>query len=180
MLQAMGRMDYYKFRLPYWDWRHEIQTSYGFPSEDLFSFNRFGETRNISNRPVVFGDLVSGWNAICHDTVEICDPNNSSGPIQRCPFVDNPALCESSNTDWPSIEETNLLFDLPSYSLEPFQGYTPGALRDEIDFPLVATDEECRQDNYCQCVPGGPMCPEVPANVSVLRIRRGVHARVRN
>ena len=60
MLQIMGRADYHKFRFPYWDWRGEIQRSYGLPSEQLLSFNRFGETRNVSNRPIVFGGLVDG------------------------------------------------------------------------------------------------------------------------
>ena len=45
----------YKFRLPFWDWRQETQTTY---SEELFTFGRFSQTRNLSNRPVLFGDLV--------------------------------------------------------------------------------------------------------------------------
>ena len=92
---AMGRVDYHKFRLPYWDWRGEIQRSYGLPSEQLFTLDRFGETRNISNRPVVFGELVGDdWNAICISTPEeICNP------IWQC---------QQSLVDFPPVPPCNL------------------------------------------------------------------------
>ena len=59
MLKSMGQVDYHTFRLPYWDWRIEIQwSSNGILSEDLFTANRLGETRNISGFPHVFGDII--------------------------------------------------------------------------------------------------------------------------
>ena len=180
MLQAMGKEDYFKFRLPYWDWRREIQTSYGLPSEELFSFTRFGETRNVSNRPVVFGDLVGDWNAVCHNTPEqICDPNISTGRVQRCPFIGNPVLCHSSNPDWSSLQEVNELFQLNNYSVPPFNFSAMNGLRDRVDFNFMLGTEECRQDPYCICIPGGVQCNEVPANTSVIRVTTAVHAKVR-
>jgi hypothetical protein len=137
MLEAMGREDYYKFRLPYWDWRRGIQTSYGLPSEELFSFSRFGETRNVSNSPVVFGDLVGDWNAVCHATPEICNPNIPTGYIQRCPFIGNPILCHSSNPDWPSLQEVNELFKLEDYAVEPYDLYSVNSLGAVVDLPRV-------------------------------------------
>jgi len=47
MLQGMGQQDYHTFRLPYWDWRTEIQTTFGVRSEELFTESRLGVTRNV-------------------------------------------------------------------------------------------------------------------------------------
>ena len=179
MLEANGQEDYYKFRLPYWDWRREIQTSYGLPSEELFSFNRLGETRNVSNSPVVFGDLVGDWNAVCHATpIQICNPNIPTGPIQRCPFIGNPILCHSSNPDWPSLKEVNDLFKLEDYAVAPYDLHSANSLRAEVDLPLVDSVEECRRDVYCTCAIGGPQCEGVPANSSVMKITVGIHGKV--
>ena len=178
MLEAMGREDYYKFRLPYWDWRREIQTSYGLPSEELFSFSRFGETRNVSNSPVVFGDLVGDWNAVCHATPEICNPNIPTGYIQRCPFIGNPILCHSSNPDWPSLQEVNELFKLEEYAVEPYDLNSVNSLGAVVDLPRVSDVEECRRDVYCLCAVGGPLCVGVPDDSSVLKISVGVHGKV--
>jgi hypothetical protein len=180
MLQERGRQDYYKFRLPYWDWRGEIQRSYGLPSEELFTFSRFGETRNDSNRPVVFGDLVGNdWSTICHATVQqICNPRISTGVMQRCPFIGNPILCHSSNPDWPTLQEVNEVIELRRYDAEPFDISSGPSLRATADFPFVDSTEECRQDTYCTCVPGGPHCEGIPENATVRRFTAGVHAKV--
>ena len=42
MLKSMGHRDYHTFRLPYWDWRIDIQRSTGILAEDLFTENRMG------------------------------------------------------------------------------------------------------------------------------------------
>lgn len=182
MLKAMGKEDYFKFRLPYWDWRREVQTSYGLPSEELFSSRRFGETRNVSSSPVVFGDLVGDWDAICHAQLEICDPDVPTGKIQRCPFIGNPILCHSSNPDWPSLYDVNKLFNVDDYALPPYDFYSVGSLGALVDLPFVnSTTEECRRDAYCTCVPGGASCTDIPAvNTSVSTFNIGVHGRVRD
>ena len=179
MLQSLGREDYYKFRLPYWDWRREIQASYGLPSEELFSFNHFGETRNVSNRPVVFGDLVGDWTTICHVTLSaICNPALPTGNVQRCPFIGNPILCHSSNPDWPSLQEVNLLLKTPFYDTEPFNVFSANSFRDQVDFNFTLSVEECHEDVYCRCIPGGTKCEDVPANTEVTTATVGVHAKV--
>ena len=178
MLQSLGREDYYKYRLPYWDWRREIQTSYGLPSEELFSLNRFGETRNISNRPVVFGDLAEDWTTICHATVQICDPRISTGPIQRCPFIGNPILCHSSNPDWPSIQDVNKLFDVEDYAVAPYDFFSVGSFGALVDLPLVTDVDECREDVYCTCAPGGTQCEDENAASSSVKFSVGVHGKV--
>ena len=180
MLQTMGRVDYHKFRLPYWDWRGEIQRSYGLPSEQLFTFNRFGETRNVSNRPIVFGDLLrDGWNTVCMDTPEeICDPSIITFFLQRCPFTGDPNLCHSSNPDWPTMQEVNELLNINNYAKPPFNIFSVDSFRGVADFKLLETIEACREDLYCACIPGGPEC-DVPNNAtSVTKLTGGVHTKV--
>ena len=181
MLQTMGRVDYHKFRFPYWDWRGEIQRSYGLPSEELFTFNRLGETRNVSNRPVVFGDLVGDdWNAICLGKFGVlCDPKNAVSPLQRCPFTGNPNLCHSSNPDWPTMQEVNKVLTFNDYEVPPFNLSAINSLRGYADFFLPSSIEECREDIYCQCIPGGLQCEEQPDNTSVIAIDLGIHSKVR-
>ena len=180
MLQAMGRVDYHKFRLPYWDWRWEIQRSYGLPSEQLFTLDRFGETRNISNRPVVFGELVGDdWNAICISTPEeICNPNIVTYALQRCPFTGDPNLCHSSNPDWPTMQQVNELLEIRDYATPPFNISSTGSFRSMGDFIELDSIEECRKDIYCRCIPGGVDC-DVPNDSPARRISAvAVHSKV--
>ena len=182
MLETTGRTDYFKFRLPIWDWRREIQTSYGLPSEELFTLNRFGETRNISNRPVVFGDLVDGWNTVCHFTPEeICDPNISTGQVQRCPFIGNPILCHSSNPDWPNMQEVNRAIEAEYYIVAPYDLFSVNSVYDRVDFNLMMDVEACAQESYCTCSPvGGVQCEGIPENTTVGTVAAtGVHPKVR-
>ena len=178
MLQAMGRGDYHKFRFPYWDWRGEIQRSYGLPSEELFSFNRFGETRNISEHPVVFGDIVAdNWATICLNTFTVlCDPNMKTGPLQRCPFTGNPILCHSSNPGWPTMQQVNDILEVKYYETPPFNASGSNSFRPDADFyvtPIGA--EECREDDYCVCLPIGFDCEDP----SAIRLILGIHSMVR-
>ena len=96
MLQRMGQADYHTFRLPYFDWRREIQEGSGVKFEDILVENRLGFTNYTSGLPVVSGSLVSDdWESVCWCRLgQICDPNISTGPIQRCPLPDR---CHSDN-----------------------------------------------------------------------------------
>ena len=90
MLKSMGHSNYHSFRLPYWDWRIEIQNSTGIRVEDIFTEKRFGATQNVNGFPRVVGDIVGpdGWDTLCSQTnFQLCDPNISTGPLQRCPFT---------------------------------------------------------------------------------------------
>ena len=178
MLKSTGRVDYHRFRFPYWDWRGEIQRSYGLPSEELFSIHRLGETRNISNRPVVFGDLVGdGWDAIClSDFYVMCDPNSVFGPLQRCPFTSDPNLCHSSNPDWPTMQEVNKDWQTEEYATPPFNIFSGNSFRSGVDFYPVESIEICREDIYCFCLPGGVDCTD---NSSTIFLKIGIHSKVR-
>lgn len=160
MLQSMGEADYHTFRLPYWDWRSEIQQSYGVHTEDLFSENRLGETRNVSGFPHVFGTLFDdGWDTICWLQLgQICDPRVSTGPLQRCPFTGtNP--CTASNPDWPSLQQVNDALEIDEYDAPPYTIITFEGFRSFVDFEVHQDYERCRNDRMCQCVPqGDPSC----------------------
>ena len=181
MLQAMGREDYHKFRLPYWDWRGEIQNSYGLTSDELFSFHRLGETRNISGHPVVFGDIIGdGWDTICLSKFGVpCDPNVNTGPLQRCPFTE-PNLCRSSNPSWPTMQEVNELLDFDELETPPYNVTSANCMRGQIEFVTSAASvEECRRKNFCLCIPGGGLCDDIPPNTPFWIADLGVHSRVR-
>ena len=159
----MGQQDYHTFRLPYWDWRTEIQTSFGVRSEDVFSENRLGETRNVSGSPVVFGSLYgdSPWETICWLQLgEICDPRNSSGPLQRCPFTGTDP-CNSNNPDWPTTQSIKDALDIDEYDVFPYNFVTPAGFRSFVDNKIntnVSELDECRNNRFCQCLPGGADC----------------------
>ena len=181
MLKEMGREDYYKFRFPYWDWRLEIQRSYGMRSEDVFSYGRLGETRNVDSKPVVFGDLIGdGWNTVClRKFGQICDPNSNTGPLKRCPFTE-PGLCNSSNPDWPKMVEVNRAMEFDDLEAPPFDN-TANCMRAYVDYSPVSSIEECRKDKYCQCLPdGGPQCVSMSPNSTFFPVATGMHVKVSN
>ena len=164
MLQSMGRRDYHTFRLPYWDWRVEVQRSFGVSSEELFSENRLGATRNVSGFPRVFGALFeAGWDTICWlQPFQICDPRINTGPLQRCPFTGTDP-CSSSNPDWPTVQDVIDAIRMDEYDAPPYNLFTRNGLRSFVDFeigdPTNSSDvEKCRNIRTCSCVPGGPDC----------------------
>lgn len=159
----MGRDDYQDFRLPYWDWRTEFQRSpEGLSSDDLFTENRLGATRNISGFPQVFGDIYDDdWTTLCWLQLgrRNCDPRERNGPVQRCPFTEyDPDPCRSSNPVWPShqdvLDALNFdTFDVPNYDLFSMDGF-----RNFVDANVSFDVESCRADRMCECIPGGPRC----------------------
>ena len=161
ILKNKGDNDYHTFRLPYWDWRVEIQKGIGIPVEELFTESRFGSTKNVSGFPRVVGDIVEpdGWDSVCVQVpFAICDPNNNTGPLQRCPFTGTDP-CNSSNPDWATIQLVNDalaigIYDTPPYNILSLKGY-----RAFIDFDISRDVESCGNDRMCQCVPvGGVEC----------------------
>ena len=138
MLKSIGHANYYSFRLPYWDWRVEIQKSTGIPAEELFTENRFGATHNVNGYPQVVGDIVGpdGWDSLCYQThLQICDPNVNTGALRRCPFTGNNP-CTSDNPDWPTIQQVNDAiaidaYDSPPYNLLSTTGY--------VELSLIST-----------------------------------------
>lgn len=133
------------FRLPYWDWRIEMQrSSEGVSSEELFREDRLGATRNVSGFPRVFGALFDNWDTMCWLLPgDICDPRVSTGLLQRCPFTGTDP-CSSNNPDWPTDQDVqNALsfdvFDVPNYNL-----FSPAGFRNFVDANISFDEESCR------------------------------------
>ena len=149
------------YRFPYWDWRTEIQHSSGISSNELFTEGRMGATYNDNGFPRVNGSIVAGgWDTICWLTFfTTCDPRNSTGPLQRCPFTGtNP--CDSSNPDWPTMAQVNVALGEDNYDTPPYNTFSVDGYRALVDFKIFSlSPSECAEDRMCQCIPGfDPSC----------------------
>ena len=177
MLKSTGHLDYASFRFPFWDWRAEIQNSTGTRSDELFTEGRLGATRNVSGFPVVYGSLIgSGWDTTCWLTLnQICNPNLSTGPLQRCPFTGTDP-CNSNNPDWPTIEDVNQALALDLYDTAPYNIVSVGSYRSFVDFRIgMLTVEECLNDRMCLCLPS--TFPPCSANGSITAVAN-MHSKV--
>ena len=185
ILKSEGHPDYHSFRLPYWDWRVEIQKSTGIPAEKLFTENRFGATHNVNGYPQVVGDIVGpdGWDSLCYRMFhEICDPNVNTGPLRRCPFTGNNP-CSSDNPDWPTIQQVNEVIAKVVYDAPPYNILTRVGFRTHNDFIIHNDLEECRDDRMCTCQPfGGSDCDltnvPLPARLLVSAFKTQLHSDV--
>jgi len=183
MLKSLGHANYYSYRLPYWDWRVEIQKSTGIPVEELFIESRFGATKNVSGFPRVVGDMYGpdGWESLCSRLFgEVCNPNIKTGPLQRCPFTGNNP-CNSNNPDWPTIKQVNDALAIDTYDSPPYNISSKTGYRAFVDFDIHDDLEECRNDRLCQCMPyGGTNCDlsTVPDGVSVAAYNSQMHTDV--
>ena len=112
--------------------------------------------------------------------MEICNPNIVTGVLQRCPLTGDPYLCHSSNPDWPTMQQVNIVLEQRDYAVPPFDFSATESASGRIDVEPLSSIEECRQNLYCQCIPGGINC-DVPndSNSSVLLINNGVHVKVK-
>ena len=110
-----GTEDYYRFRIPYWDWRKEKQTKANSP----FQKNRLGETRDNYGLPQVYGGIFDDWTTICwsrKNDSNICNPTIPTGQLQRCPSVDGGDPCSSDNELWPSAARAIYIVGAATYS----------------------------------------------------------------
>lgn len=178
MLKDMGEEDYHEFRLPYWDWRFEMQkSSIGLPAEYLFTENKMGATTNINGFPRVTGRIFENWDTICWRLPgEVCDPRVSTGPLQRCPFTGTDP-CNSDNPDWPTEEEVEYILSQEIYDAPAYNGLTFQGFRTFIDANISFDVDSCRTNRMCQCFPGGPFCL-VEAN-PILSVDFKLHSAVR-
>ena len=164
MLKSMGHDDYYTFRIPYWDWRKEMQTD----SNSPFQRDRLGETVNINGLPQVHGGEVfpSNWQTICWDKSEnkshtICNPQVPTGQLQRCPLSED--SCNSGNPLWPTDKDIQTALSLKSYDTSPFKEASMDSFRNQLEgFKPLFNDsvQFCREDKLCLCTKGNENCTE--------------------
>ena len=162
MLKKMGRQDYHTFRAPYWDWRRESQLGSGISGEKLFIESRLGYTNLTNGFPVVFGPY-DDWETICWLMLgQICDPRQTTGRLQRCPFPDR---CTSSNPDWPTQQHVDTALEFENFDSPPWiQNIQSVGFRNYIDVEFATAGfETCREDRMCVCLSaaapqGDPSC----------------------
>ncbi len=150
MLHEMGQPDYAAFRLPYWDWRVEIQNSIGITIDDLFTDKRLGYTQEINERPIVAGSLFEdGWNTSCWLMLgTICDPRVSTGALQRCPLPDS---CTISNPNWSTLQNVYDAMEFDVYDVPPYNSISADGFRNFLDFKVGSDLAECNANGLCFC-----------------------------
>ena len=133
MLKSSRPYDHHKFRLPYWDWRRELQTEENSP----FKEKRLGQTINsTAGLPIVNGSLYDGgWYTVCwpnsmeeiNVSSAICNPNTPTRLLQRCPDQDR---CAVGNETWPSLQDVNdALGGYNIYDEDPFSQLSNSSFR---------------------------------------------------
>ena len=119
MLKSMNRLNYYEFRLNFWDWTDVNRTQ-------IFTTDKLGE--NIGNSQVNGAIFNTGWDTICwyngsgnvtEPRGTTCDPRNNTGPLQRCPTVDGDNPCEMQD-NWPTIEDVEGALAKPKYDVKTY------------------------------------------------------------
>ena len=158
MLKEKEIKDYYRFRIPYWDWQKEKQTKANSP----FQKNRLGETRDNHGLPQVHGGMFNDWTTICWKKGStICNPAIRMDQLQRCPFTDGGDPCSSDNDLWPSLDEVEEALSLQAYDTSHFNVNASDSFRNQLEgFKVLPSDDlqSCRSNKLCKCDVGGPNC----------------------
>lgn len=169
MLKSLGVADYHTFRLHYWDWRSEVQVN----QDSIFMEHKIGVTlENAHGQPQVYGDLYgNGWDTVCWSGGSgnvvlpfgsICDPNEKTGPLLRCPFRGYD-VCDRENPDWPTLAHANTAvgkpeYDTPLTSLE-------ASFRYYVENGEFVSIEECARSALCHtCFSNQPSDCDVMKN----------------
>lgn len=183
LLKRLGKTDYHKFRMPYWDWRSEMQKSpIGLPSEKLFTEERLGTTEMVDGYPRVKGLMFDNWSTMCWRSIKICDPRVSTGPLQRCPYLAGSNPCNSSNPDWPTNHDVRHILSMEKYDIPAFNMFCEDGFRGYIDANITNDVEGCKTQQMCICYPGGPTCDNYPAETdpkSIKAVNYKLHTAVR-
>ncbi len=159
MLKETRPNTYHMFRLHYWDWRFEQQTSENSP----FMRNRLGVTTSINSTVQI--DLANGWETRCWNVkLQICNPNVNTESLRRCPTTgsgEDP--CRYDNRLWPTIEDVNNAVGMSSYDGSTYNKFSTSGFRNYMEGFNVLTDDragrqDCAGDELCQCETGGSAC----------------------
>lgn len=149
--------DYYKFRIPYWDWRKEMQSEKNSP----FQEDRLGEKKlDKNNLPQVISNQFSDWQTVCcrwsEDSSSVCDPRRQTGPLLRCP-----ESCSFDNKLWPNNSDVESVLSLKEYDTAPFNQSAENSFRNQLEGfkPLPQEDiQTCHDNKLCSCSHGDFNC----------------------
>ena len=139
-------------------------------ANSLFKSNRLGVTMDNdgSRRPKVHGDLLGDdrqtrcWNLTLGS---MCDPNENTGPLQRCPFSGDP--CSINNPHWPSVHEVATAVRMSSYDGDTYNKSSRSGFRNYMEGFSILSDNEAgvqscskNQRKLCRCETGDDKCHE--------------------
>jgi hypothetical protein len=173
MLKETQPNTYHTFRLHYWDWRKEQQTSENSPfvSDRLGVTTDNGSVQFMINRhrvTTVNGsvriDLVRstiGWETRCWNVKpQICNPNVNTGSLRRCPIPDSGEdPCRYDNPLWPTINDVNNAVGMSSYDGSTYDKFSTSGFRNYMEGFDVLTDDQagqCAENVLCACETGDP------------------------
>ena len=158
MLKPTRPDTYHTFRLPYWDWRREIQKRDGISP---FTAARLGAVEE-NNTSQVTGDIFRNWNTVCwfsemNESISepLCNPNDINGQrqLQRCPrsrvsgqYIDP---CAVDNEDWPTVKDVNDALGKSTYDASNFSRYTNEGFRNFLEGFVPVTTDECNDNKFC-------------------------------
>ena len=160
MLKSMGESDYHTFRTHYWDWRQHDRS-------EVFKEESLGKTvANENNQPIVTGELFKdGWDTVCwfngSGNVDIqkgtiCNPNNKTGPLLRCPFPDS---CNTDNPKWPTFNQVRDAINKPFYDTKSYDMMTTDeSFRNFMEGFESVEIGDCAENTLCKCEVGGVNC----------------------
>ena len=130
---------------------------------------------NVGGFPRVQGDLVSnGWNVKCWNlpTGMVCNPNNVTGQLQRCPFTESDP-CNINNPDWPTVENVKQAIQMSNYDVSSYDKYSRRGFRNYMEGFVVLSDSDiasCGQNRLCLCDTGGSQCTGNNASTPIARV----------
>ena len=154
MLKSSRPTSYHQFRLPYWDWRHSLQSENNSP----FKESRLGTSSDDSS--IVRGDLFQSWNTTCWpkpseiqetsgQPARICNPNVLTRKLQRCPSTNSSLMpCSPNNPDWPTIRNVNDALGMSTFDASPYDKMARG-FRNYLEGFVPVSSTSCNNDNFC-------------------------------
>jgi hypothetical protein len=161
MLKETQPNTYHTFRLHYWDWRFEQQTSENSP----FVSNRLGVTTSNGTVRIDLVRSTNGWETRCWNEPRICNPNVNTGSLRRCPIPDSGEdPCRYDNPLWPTIEDVNNAVGISSYDGSTYYDmFSRSGFRNFMEGFYVLSDDQngrdsCITNQLCACGTGGSMC----------------------
>ena len=132
-------------------------------NDKIFVCNRLGERQIVNSQPQVHGDLFDGgWNTICWYNGSgnvvmpkgtTCDPRINTGPLLRCPLLDNKDPCSRNNTDWPTRADVDKTLSKQQYDTQPYNTLaSEESFRNSMEgFHSSVSIDDCRSDPLCTC-----------------------------
>ena len=118
---------------------------------------------------MIDGDLVGDgpdrWETRCWNLTSglICDPNENTGPLQRCPFTGDP--CSINNPHWPSADQVAKAVGMPIYDDDTYGKFSNSGFHNYMEGFSVLSDNEagvqsCSKNQLCRCETGDDKCRE--------------------